>query len=228
MFEIETELKDISKRKITGIIRSSNNYKEETNLLKLSKEIEKTRKLRNKIISSFEKDILDAINNIKYGYLKNISYPIILDYKKLFIDDLLSIKVFTKDEVYMNCLFSENRVKGNSNFEVERIYAEINPYIRRIFEISKESNLLNNSFYDNLEVLLFNKYLKKLIINGDGIKLPIDDFYNLDSYDKNNLLRFYYDNLKKILKNIQVQEVLELENYRSNITKQKVLGLYRG
>ena len=228
MFEIETELKDISKRKINGVINSANKLEGETNLLKLYKEIEKTRNLRTKIISSFEKDILEIIKSMNYSYLKNVPYPVIIDYKKLFIDDLLSLKVFTKDGVYDNFLFSDTEVQNNNFSEVERIYTEIQPFIKRILDISKESNLLNNSFYDKLEVLLYNEYLHKLIISGDGIRLPINDFYNLNGYDKNNLLRFYYDNLKKILKNIQVQEVLELEKYKSDITKQKVLSLYRG
>ncbi len=230
MFEYEKELKNLTKTKTNGIILNASVTNEQTSLWKIKQEIEKYRELRTYIINLFEQDVITTIRKTSFKYLKDVPYPILIDNKKLFIDNELAIKVFTKELVYENCLFSKEKIeKGDRDcFELALIYAEVNPYVRGLFNVLKESNLLNNSFYDDLEVMLDNENIKKLIINGEGIRLPIEEFYKLNMQDKNELLKFYYNNLKKILKNIMIFETKELNNYRSNISKKKVLELYRG
>ena len=227
MLEIKNELKTMCQTNNQGLIQSPNKIYQETNLLKLNKEILVTRNLRNNIISLFEKDVLNTIRNMDIEYLKKVPYPLLIDYKKLFNDNYLNLKIFTKKYSYTNYLFSNQDIKDDGE-EIEKIYNEIKPYIDGIYRIMEESKILNNTFYDQLEVLLYNKYLKKMNISGEGISLSLDNINGLSNYQKHQLLIFYYDNIKKILKHIKVNEVEELNNYRSDINKQKILKIYRG
>ena len=211
---------DITKYKTQGVIQSSNKTKEWTNLYKLKKEIDKTKELRNDILNIFQQDSINSIKNINYKYLENVPFPLLIDYHSLFDNDKLKIKLFTKD-----CLYSDFKVPDTNNLK-EEILNNIDKYVEGLLRVKKETNILDNSFYLELEVLIYNNYIKKLIISGDGIRLANDSYLNYEL--KREIIYFYYKNLKKILKNIQVEEVIELEKYRSNITKQKVLEIYRG
>ena len=91
------------------------------------------------------------------------------------------------------------------------------PYIKGIFRVVSEDSFLNNSFYDELVITLYSKYINKLIVDGYGIRLGN---YNIE--------KIYYENLKLILENINIVDSLELERYRSSKKKDKILEIYRG
>lgn len=223
MENIRKDLKEVMKSNL--ILNNSSKI----NLYKLDEEIKRVRELRNYIIKLFEQDSFKVIKGMRFPYIKDITYPIMIDYKKLFEGDLLSLKVFTSKYIYANTKVGDKGLIDTdiNSYDINIIISEITKYIEGLYRIKEESKILDNSFYDEVDIMLYYKYLQKLIVSGDGVKLPINS-YKLDSYERSELLRFYYDNLKAILKRIEVSDSEKLDNYRTNLSKRKLLELYRG
>ena len=228
MENIRKELKEVMKCNLVGNIENKRG-EERINLYKLDAEIRKVREIRNYIIRLFEQDSLRKIKRMNLPYIKEINYPIIIDYKRLFEGDLLSLKVFTNKYIYASTKVGDRGLVDTDikSYDINIIISEITKYIEGLFRIRENCNILDNSFYDEADIMLYYKYLQKLIVSGDGVKLPIAS-YKLDSHERCELLRFYYDNLKMILKRIEISDSEKLDNYRTNINKRKLLELYRG
>ena len=230
MEEYKYELMSMKKIPRVGIITGENRTFETINLYEVERSINKTSKIRHKLLEEFERDSNIAIRSLNLDYLKNVNFPMIISSKELIKDGLIKVKLFSSKHIFSDCLFNETGIV-QSEIDSEEVYREadsIMPYIKGVFRVIQEDSFLDNSFYDELIVLLYNKYFKKLIISGNGIKLDFNEFKNLSTIDKLELERLYYKNIKRILSNIRVSNVLELEKYKTDKSLKKVLDTYRG
>ncbi len=230
MEEYKIELMSMKKVLRDGLITGENKTSETINLDEVKRDIDKTSKIRHKLLEEFERDSSIAIKNLNLDYLKNVHFPLIINSKEIVKDGLIKVKLFSSKHVFSNCLFNEFGII-ESEINSEEVFREadsIMPYIKGLFRVINEDSFLDNSFYDELIVLLYNEYFKKLIISGNGIKFDFNEFKNLNAIEKLELERLYYKNIKKILSNIRVSKVLELERFKTDKSLKKVLDIYRG
>lgn len=191
---------------------------------KVQKEIKEFNNIRFTILREFRNDMNNELDRVK-GCKIDSTYRVELDANKLFLSDYLALTIPTilGDNI---CLFNKDGFV-KSNGEVTKDLLEkikiILPYIKKIYNVKENSNILNNAFYDNYPVLNF-KLEKILNINGNGILLPFNEYED----DVQDLLYYYYTNQEEILKNIIIPNTSSLENYRLNTNKEKVLKLYKG
>ena len=217
------DLINMTKTKVEGI--AAGTLKSEyINLYELLKEINESRKIRNNLINKFIVDCNFDIHDL--DYLRTVPFPLIIPTRELFDNELIKVKLFKRNYRYEDYLFSEDGlVSDNSDKDINEIVRKIMPYIKGIFRVVSEDSFLNNSFYDELVITLYSKYINKLIVDGYGIRLGN---YNIDNKNKLELEKIYYENLKLILENINIVDSLELERYRSSKKKDKILEIYRG
>ena len=146
---------------------------------------------------------------------------------KLFLNDYLTLKIPTAlgESFY---LFDKNGLvlsKERITKELKEKSNVIMPYISKLLNVKENSNILDNAFYEDYPI--FNsKYEKVLNINGNGITLPFEDYTDLDNCQ--DILHYYYTYQNEILKNIIIPNTDTLNNYKMNISKEKVLKLYKG
>ena len=185
------------------------------------------RRIRNSIINTFKTDIKNEFDREK-GCRIDRDKNIVLSPEVLFFGDYLSTKVPTilGDD---NCLLNEDGIVSANiiTSDLEKNVNLILPYIKKLYKVHKNTKILDNDFYKDLEV--FNNDREKVLnINGHGVFLPFNDYPDLDEVELQNLLAYYYDNLDNILRNILVPNANVLDKYKEPITKEKVLELYKG
>ena len=182
------------------------------------------RRIRSYIIELFKEDMEKRVKGDKI----NSRESIILNPERLFLNEYLSLIIPTAlgDN---HCLFSKDTLVASDSMmsELENKAELILPYIKRIYEVAENTNLLDNEFYDNINIYNDN-YDNVLNLNGNGVVLPFNDYNDLDDIEKQELLKYYYSNLQAILKNILVPNTEVLDRFKENITKEKALELYKG
>ena len=171
------------------------------NLSKLNKEIKEARVTRNIIIDNFIKDSNYTIHNLNIDYLNKVPFPLIITNRDLFSDNNIKVKIY-KDYMYHDYLFNN---EGLVNDKEDLITNSIMLYIKGLFRVKEEESILDNEFYQDLIINLYNRYTDKIIINRYGI--------NID---------------KDLLRKIKIINSQELDKYRLNNNKKKVLKMYRG
>jgi len=211
------------------LVRMNFGYKpkndKELTLAKLSKQIEDLRYIRSIILEQFKKDSKEALKPYN-GIIKeeeNINF----DHRMMFLSKYLFMNIpTTLGDV--GCLLSDKGIESTTSAptsELEKKIELLRPYIRGILRLNKESNVLSNDFYKDIN--LYDEDSKSLIINGDGIVLPFREYFDLTEEEKQDLLGYYYSNWNKILSKINIPDEEVLDNFRTNVSKQKALAIYK-
>ena len=223
-------IKDLERIKNGKLVRynlfTKEPYKSFVVLDKIQKEINEFNNIRFDLLREFRNDLNNSLDNLR-GCKIDSSYRVELDFNKLFLNKYLVLTIPTIFGDNM-CLFDENGFVSSNGEITKELKSKINvllPYIKKIFKIKENSNIINNSFYNDYSVLN-NKSEKILNINGNGITLPFNDYTELD--DIQSILAYYYTNREDILKNIIIPNTDSLNNYRLDTNKEKVLKLYKG
>ncbi len=220
-------INDLERIKNGQLVKFNFGYKtnkDEINLEKVDNQIKDLRFIRYYILNLFKEDSIKALNNTN-GVIEN--NRIDFNPRELFLSKYLYLTISTVlgDT---NCLISKKGLESAS-FESEELITKIKkiePFIKGILKLNEKTNILENIFYE--EKNIFNENLEKnLIINGDGILLPFKEYINLELKEKNELLSYYYSNIKAILCNILVPDDDVLNIYRTNVSKQKALAIYK-
>ena len=182
------------------------------------------RRIRSYIIELFKEDLETRVKGDKVDNKESIR----LNPERLFLNDYLSLSISTSLG-YNHCLFSKDTIVSSDSMisELENKIELILPYIKRIYEVFENTTILDNEFYDNIDIYNDN-YDKVLNLNGNGAVLPFNDYNDLNDIEKQELLKYYYSNFQPILKNILVPNTEILDPFKENITKEKVLKLYKG
>ncbi len=215
------DLENILKGKV---VRYSINTKNKCNslisLAIVNNEIEESRNLRNKIINLLEYDIDSELKK------NNLQNNIILYPENLFFDKYFKI-IVSEDSENIECLLSDIGIvaASDTNDLLLKKIELILPYVKKILEVKNNTHIFNNEFYEDLNVL--NKDDVVLNISGAGINLPFDIYNEFNEYDLRELLTYFYFNYSDILKNILVNNALELDRYTPEENPQKILKLYK-
>ena len=182
--------------------------------------------IRDSIIHEFENDINRELDNLK-GARIDINQNIKLNNDKLFTLDYLNMTIPTilGDT---NCLFSTDGVvvSTSSTSDLDKKVKVIMPYVEKLFELKNKSDILENDFYDDLNI--FDDEERVLVMHGGGVFLPFKDYKDLTEEKRQELIRYYYLNWKAILKNILVYNDEVLDRFKPDITKEKTLEIYKG
>ena len=182
--------------------------------------------VRFNLLKQFKDDMISALE-WKKGCRIDSSYTVSFDRDKLFSNGylVLTIPTILGDST---CLFDKNGLVGVSG-EITRELSfkcqTIKPFIRKILEVKEKSNVVSNSFYEDYPILN-NKFEKVFNINGNGITLPFNDYTELDNVQE--ILNYYYCNQEEILQNIVIPNTRDLDNYRLDTDRIKILKLYKG
>ena len=224
-------IKDLERIKNGNLVRFNENTKEKhsslISLAKLQSELSELRNIRSIILKQFRNDMNTTLD-YKKGCKISSDYKVSFSSNELFLDDYLSLFIPTLfgDSI---CLFDKNTLVSSTSSDNE-LYEKIEvilPYIKKIFNVKENSNVLNNEFYkdygvfDNFNTKVFN-------INGNGIIIPFYDYTDFPNKFIQELLTYYSQNSNDILKNILIPNTESLDNYRLNTNKEKVLKLYKG
>ncbi|MBQ8892171.1 MAG: hypothetical protein IJ068_04890 [Bacilli bacterium] len=198
----------------------------EINLFKLHKQIEDLRRIRYLILEQFKSDVAEEFERVRGSKIDTIK-KIEFDPRNLFFSKYLDCTIPTMFGD-TRCIVSEDGL-NSASFETSEIENDISlilPYIRGILNVKNKTNVLNNEFYNGIE--LFNEIKEKVLnVNGDGILLPFNDYDDLTEEEKQELLSYYYSNYNQILKNMFISDSSILNMFRTNASTQKVLALYR-
>ena len=222
-------INDLESIKNGKLVKYNFGYKDnskEINLHKLNEQIKDLRYIRNYILEKFKNDVKNEFDNIigsRIDEHKNIDF----DPKMLFLSKYLFLTIPTMFGD-TTCLVSEHGIE-NASFNTPELEKKLNlifPYIRGILHLKEKSNVLDNRFYNDIYIYDSNSN-KVLVLNGDGIFLPFRNYFDLDE-NLPELLFYYYQNLDSILENINVPDGEILDVYRTNVSKQKALAIYKG
>ena len=196
-------------------------------LSKIDKERKEVQWIRNQIINEFLKDLHNELDNRKNGIILPIE-NIVIYRERLFFENYFLMEI---SSILGNahCLFNEEGLVSCSNCtddlkEKEKLFL---PYIKKMFEVKKNSKVLDNEFYEDIPIYNENKE-KVLNMHGGGIYLPFNDYDELPKLYLQELLHYYYCNWNNILNNILVSNDSILERFRIDFNKEKVLKLYKG
>ena len=222
-------IKDLERIKNGKLVRFNETTKERysslVSLSRIQNEINEFRNIRFDLLKKFQKDIdneLDFKKGSKIDYNRVSFSP-----TSLFIEDYLALYIANAlgDSL---CLFNKNGMVSTSGFgyELEEKSEIILPFIKKLFNVKENSNVLDNSFYDTYPI--YDDNTKVLNINGDGITLPFYEYSDFENEEVQELLGYYYSNYKDIIKNILIPNTEKLNNYKTNDNKEKVLKLYKG
>ena len=185
-----------------------------------------TKNLRDIVVEKFKNDVqqeFDKRRGSKIETPENIMlYP-----DELFFKDYLNIIIPT---ILGNthCLLSNDGIVTSSsdtndlNEKVEIIL----PYVKKLLKIKKESKVLDNEFFEDLDIVNQDNE-KVLYLNGGGVFLPFNDYQELPEYDLQELLLYYYHIEDILLKNILINNDIILDRFKPDITKEKILKLYK-
>ena len=221
------DLESIKNGKLVRLNFKEKEYgKNELTLLRLNSQIDDLRSIRSCILENFRNDCNMTLDRLKGDKIES-NTKIDFDPKLLFLSNYLFLTVPTiMGDI--NCLLSEKGLE-NTTFDSDELRNKIDmllPYIKNLYNVKNNSNVLDNAFYENTK-LYNNEYEHVLSINGDGIVLPFKTYFDLDDNEKQDLLAYYYSNWDKILRNIVVNENEILDKYRTNLNKDKVLNYYK-
>lgn len=189
-------------------------------------DLENLKSIRESLLQTFKNDSLKAISSFKDK--NDIKFPrrgiIQMDYLDLQI-------LINNTRVY--CLLSKNGIESinPSDLQIEEKISKMLPYVKsllNIYQDIKTRSILANDIYNDLYVSLDGK-IKELIINNNGVILPDSSIskLNLTLDEKIELIAYYYDNLTNILEKILIKDDIILDNYRTNLSKKKVLTNYK-
>lgn len=212
------------KRYSIGASSKSNSL---VSLKRIDSERHELRSIRENIIEEFKSDVKNRFNDIM-GNKKINELNVSLNPEKIFLKDYLSLVVPTiLGDTY--CLLDKNGLVSSSSISEDLCYKiEIMlPYIRKILDINKKTNILKNEFFDDINI--YNDSNDKvLVLNGGGVFLPFDNYQDISEQDLQDLLMYYYSNLNDILKNILIPNTEELNRFRSDIKFDEAKTLYKG
>lgn len=223
-------INDLERIKNGKLVKYNFGYLTNNNIIKLRKldlQINDLRYIRNYILATFKKDVSSKLNDridSKIVEKNNIEF----DPRMLFLSKylLLTINTTMGDTT---CLVSDKGVES-ATFESNELEEKVElllPYIKGILNLRSKSNVLDNEFYN--DVGIYNKNFEKVLnLSGDGIVLPFKNYNELTEEELQELLHYYYSNWHNILENIEVDDIDILKVYRTNVSKQKALAIYKG
>ena len=225
-------IKDLERIKNGKIVRynknTEENYSSFISLASVRNEIIELRNIRFKLLNKFKNEVNSELDWNR-GCKIDSSYKMSFIPTKLFLQNYLSLTIPTilGD---CECLFDENGLVG-TNGEITRDLIEkvdiIMPYVKKLFVVKNNSIVLNNEFYKTYPVLDDNNN-PVFNINGDGIVLPYKEYEEYRTQMMQEILAYYYQNIEEILKNVLIPNTEILNNYRKDISKEKILKLYKG
>ena len=217
-----SDLKSILNGKLVRFSLGANNSNSLISLKTINNARYEFRNTRNAILE----DIKNDFNNLRGNKIEN-DVNVSVNPVKLFDKDCLDMTIPTilGDT---HCLLSSDGIVSSSSVtrDLENKLTVIMPYVKKLFEVRKHSRLLENEFYNDTDIM--NLDTRVLTLSGAGIFLPFKDYTEINDYDLQDLLSYYYSNIGKILKNILVNNDELLELYKPDITKEKVLEIYKG
>ena len=223
-------IKDLERIKNGKLVRLNMNTKEKySSLVSLStvqNELSEFKNIRFDVLRKFQKDIDDELDWKKGSKIEynRVSFSptslFVKDYLALYIANALGDSL---------CLFDKDKMVSSSGFsyELEEKCEIIQPFIKKLFNVKENSNVLDNSFYETYPIY-DNDNSKVLNISGDGIVLPFYEYSDFDNKEVQELLGYYYSNYNDIIKKILIPNTDSLNNYKTNDNKEKVLKLYKG
>ena len=197
-------------------------------LAELNSKILTMSSIRNEILKKFYQDIKNELKK-----RKEVTISVSLDPRKLMVDDYLNLNInIGSDKI--NCLLSKDRVINSSCYipDLDMATSIIYPYVEglfRLLDLEDTKNLLSNSFYQDLYVNI-DCLLKRLVINGNGVNVSLEDLdkLSLSTREKLEILSYYYENIKEILSKVLVFNDDILNRYKTEVTKRQALSIYRG
>ena len=193
---------------------------------KIDKERKEARGLRDLMIEEFKNDINNELE-INRGSRIEPNETISFNPERLFNYDYLdmSIPTILGDT---HCLFSDVGIVASTSdmSDLDIKVKLIMPYVKKLFELKKYTHLLDNDFYNDLNI--FDEEERVLVLHGGGVFLPFNDYKDLTEEKLQELLTYYYIHWDKLLKNILVTNNDILNRYKPDITKEKILEIYKG
>jgi len=222
-------IKDLE-RIVNGELQRCNFGEKTSNSLvsldKINNEIKESRYLRNYIVEEFKNDIkkeFDILRGSRIEREENVE----LNLEKLFNHDYLEITIPTILGDTLCLLSSNDLIASTSSIgDLDEKLKVIRPYVKKLFDLKKETHILDNEFYQDVNI--FDDEERVLVMHGGGILLPFRDYKDLTKENLQDLLSYYYKNWNTILKNILVYNDQILERFKPDITKEKALGIYKG
>ncbi len=218
--KIMSSLESIRRFPLEGKYETETASKGLMTLYEVNEQIEYVRKIRERILKEFEKDTDVALK--KYP-----SKGLAIDEKQIFEDGLVRFSVDSRIQDSF-CLVSKTGIKKCNIFGtiLEDKIEKVLPYVRGLLAVYERSGVLNNLFYEDLNVLL-DAYINRLIISGYGVIFPTEDF-KLTEEEELEIKKYYYTHLKSILSNILVKDSSLLDTYRIDIDSKCALEIYKG
>lgn len=182
--------------------------------------------IRESLLEIFKTDVLKKIT--KHGEKNDLKFP----QGGIITMENLNLKLII-DGKSVNCLLSDSKIESmdTSDIKIEERINKILPFVKSLLLLYKDDetrNILANDIYNDLYVDIDNQ-INNLIINNNGIilsDLSLEKL-KLTNLEKVELIKYYYDNLKKILEKILILDDKILDNYRTDLSKRKVLSLYK-
>ena len=224
---VKNNLKALKNCSSIAILSDIQKESDETiTLKKINSEIRKKRQLRLLILKSFRNDL--------EKFIRRDDPSISFDERKLFENGYLAIDFLENDKV-SHCLFQDDgNINSAFNFystNMTRVIENIKPYIRNIMDFEKETSLLGNNFYDYIYAIVSTSLSNfRFVISGDGVNISKSDLLNAslttDEYDK--IMHYFAYHYRRILEKILVYDDTSLDTYRTNLSKDKALAIYRG
>ena len=221
------DLKSIVNGKIVRFSLGSGNGSSLVSLKTINDERCEFRNIRYSVIDEFTNEIKEQFNTIKGSKIEeDVNFQV--NPIKLFDEDNnLEIKIKTILGDTTCSIDGDKIIKSTSDTsDLHEKVAIIMPYVKKLLEVRKYTKLLENEFYQDTDIKDLD--IKVLMLSGSGIFLPFKDYTELNDYDLQDLLSYYYSNLTNILKNILVNNDEILELYKPDITKEKAIGIYKG
>jgi len=224
--EVISELNNIIFYGTEGILENNEGEKKGFKTLEeIRLDLENLKIIRETLLQNFKKDSLKAISSFKDK--NDIKFP----RRGIIQMDYLDLQVLINN-TRVNCLLSKKGIESINTID-KKIEERINkmlPYVKSLLNIYQDMetrSILANDIYNDLYVSLNGK-IKELIINNNGVILPDSSIskLNLTLDEKIELIAYYYDNLTNILEKILIKDDIILDNYRTNLSKKKVLTNY--
>ena len=208
-------------------ITLNTNFKGDGELVSLAnfdREIMKLKKLRTFILDEFKKDACSKL--AKPNGIIGYKPEVLVNPTKIFAGDYLSL-IIPSDIGNTKVLVSENGIV-NASFrtsELEKQIKKIMPYIIGLINVHNNSNILQNDFY--YPTYLFDDLGQlSLLLSGLGVTLPCDNYF-ISHEELQQILVKFYSNYYKIIENIFVNDSFLFDQYKKNLSKDKVLDLYQ-
>ena len=223
-------IKDLERIKNGKVVKynllTTEKYSSLVSLDRVQKQINEFNKVRFHLLKQFRDDMIDALE-WKKGCKIDSTYSVSFDRNRLFSNGYLVLTIPTMLG-NSTCLFDKNGLVGAEGEITRELINKANiitPYVKKILNLKDKSNVVSNAFYEDYPVLN-NKYEKVFNINGNGVTLPFHDYTELDNVQ--DILNYYYCNQEEILQNVIIPNTRDLEKYKLDTYRDKVLKLYKG